>query len=218
MSLIPMKCTGCGAALEVDDSQTKADCPYCRMPFIIKQNESAQPALANTSSPQDFEIVAGVLLKYKGAATDVVIPDGVIEIGDRAFYGLSTITSITIPNGVRKIGSKKSGESNLLETNPFGKCTGLKKTNIPDSLEEMNPLLFYECKNLEQVDMSTLMLMSYNDKRIYALFFGRPPCYDKFVQRLKEECKLRGVCWNCKKPLILKSNGRCSSCGTKGNL
>jgi len=218
MSLVPMKCTGCGAALEVDDKQTRAACPYCRMPFIIKQNASAQPTLANTNSLQDFEIVAGVLIKYKGAATDVIVPDGVIEIANEAFCGMNTITSVMIPNGIKKIGSRKSTGATLTEDTPFGECTGLRKTNIPDSVEEMSRHLYYGCKNLEQVDMSAWMLLSFNDKRIYELFPGQPPCYDKLVRRLKGECKLRGVCWNCKKPLKLKSNGRCSSCGIKGNL
>ena len=57
------------------------------------------------SSNNDFEIENGVLVKYTGAGGDVVIPDGVVSIGEEAFYSSVSLTSITIPDGVTSIGN-----------------------------------------------------------------------------------------------------------------
>ena len=52
------------------------------------------------SSNNDFEVENGVLVKYTGAGGDVVIPDRVTGIGDRAFSQCKSLTSVTIPDGV----------------------------------------------------------------------------------------------------------------------
>ena len=62
----------------------------------------------------DFYIQYGVLIRYNGSGGDVVIPDSVTVIGDWAFTGCKTLTSITIPDSVIKIeGAAFSGCINL---------------------------------------------------------------------------------------------------------
>ena len=51
----------------------------------------------------DFDIQDGVLVKYKGSESNVVIPNSVTSIND-AFYDCESLTSITIPNSVTRIG------------------------------------------------------------------------------------------------------------------
>jgi len=53
--------------------------------------------------------------------TDLVIPEGVIEISDYAFYNCNSITSVTIPQSVKKIGAEA-----------FYECRNLKKVYITD--------------------------------------------------------------------------------------
>ena len=50
-----------------------------------------------------FEIENGELIKYHGDGSDVVIPEGVTRIGDFAFSGCETVTSVTIPASVTEI-------------------------------------------------------------------------------------------------------------------
>lgn len=54
---------------------------------------------------------------YKSAITNVIIEEGVVEIGNYAFYSLNAMTSITIPTSITKIGEAAfSGCSTTLFT------------------------------------------------------------------------------------------------------
>lgn len=52
---------------------------------------------------QDFVIEKGVLTKYTGPGGDVIILEGVTEIGEMAFHYCTNLTSVTIPEGVTEI-------------------------------------------------------------------------------------------------------------------
>ncbi|MBE5966267.1 MAG: LysM peptidoglycan-binding domain-containing protein [Lachnospiraceae bacterium] len=99
-----------------------------------------------TSKSSDFVIEDGVLKKYKGSAKEVIIPDGVIEIGGgeaAANNGLNyndTITSVVIPDTVTKIG-----------VNAFYMCTSLTKIDIPDSVTTIATMAFGSCRNLSEI-------------------------------------------------------------------
>lgn len=79
----------------------------------------------------DFEIKDGVLVKYNGNDSNVIIPDGVTEIGDLAFC-LTDVESVTIPDSVKKIGG-----------GAFSDCGKLTSINIPDSVEVIEEEAFY---------------------------------------------------------------------------
>lgn len=55
------------------------------------------------SDIKDFVIENGVLKKYIGTGDHVVIPDGLISIGDRAFLDCRGLMTITIPDSVTSI-------------------------------------------------------------------------------------------------------------------
>ena len=74
------------------------------------------------------EIIANGKLKddaFKGitSITTIVIPEGVKEIGNYAFNGCTNLTSVTIPNSVTTIGS-----------NAFDGCTALTNITLPDGI------------------------------------------------------------------------------------
>jgi len=190
------------------------------MPFIIKKPEPQKTAQAIVNSSQDFEIVGGVLKKYTGAATDVVIPEGVVEIANGAFYNMPAIASIKIPEGLKRIGSKRFKPS---EPPCFFDCKGLQRINIPDSIELIgNNVPFCGCDSLREVDISTEKLLSLTYRELnygLSVFSKRgAPYRATLLQRIKQECKNRGICWSCRKPLVLDNNDTCHSCGQRGHL
>ncbi len=72
--------------------------------------------------------------------TNLIIPDGVTEIGRNAFSGFSTMTSVTIPSSVKTIGGFA-----------FRECNGLTNVEIPDSVTNIGYYAFYKCSGLKSV-------------------------------------------------------------------
>lgn len=64
----------------------------------------------------DFLILDGVLVKYLGTSTEVVIPEGVIKIDDHVFCE-KNLTSVTLPDSLMEIGSCAFYKNNLTQVN-----------------------------------------------------------------------------------------------------
>ena len=79
------------------------------------------------------------------SATDIVIPEGVKEIKQYAFYNCKDITSVTIPNSVTSIGD-----------NAFQYCSGLKSVTMGNSVTSIGYNAFNSCDDLTAVHISDL--------------------------------------------------------------
>ncbi len=147
MSLVPAKCTSCGAALIVDDSLESAYCAYCGVKYLVRAgiafNKVEIQGTVQTRTA-DYVVKAGKLESYNGASVDISIPEGVIEIGDGVFKSCRNIKSVLIPEGVVEIGG-----------GAFNSCTKLESISLPDSLTTISYGAFSGCKNLKSVELGS---------------------------------------------------------------
>ena len=78
---------------------------------------------------------------HKGTFTSITIPNGVVKIGNQAFAYNQNLTSIEIPNSVKEIG-----------WNVFYRCDVLSTVIIPNSVEKMSSAFYYS-KGLQTVHL-----------------------------------------------------------------
>ena len=74
---------------------------------------------------------------------DLIIPNGVTFISNKAFEGCSNLTSVTIPDGVLSIG-----------TSAFYECSGLVSVSMSNSVTTMGDGAFYDCSSLNSITLS----------------------------------------------------------------
>ena len=161
MDKIALQCDVCGGPLTMQSGGQTAACEYCGTRYALERlREKVQEirgkvtveGVVKTSSA-DFEIHAGVLVKYHGEDTKIVVPQGVIkEIGTGCFSGCQYITSVVLPDGLQKI-----------SYGAFSGCSSLKKVNIPDSVTEIGYVdgftqsgAFHGCMKLNNVIISSV--------------------------------------------------------------
>ena len=120
--------------------------------YYIVRADSGEPA---------FEIVDGVLVgaNIKGNA-DIVIPDGVLEIGQRVFEDETALRSVVIPNSVTNIGYSAFDGCTSLTNVTFGTgvksivsyaftgCSALTEVEIPGNVKDIGEGAFYGCSSL----------------------------------------------------------------------
>lgn len=76
---------------------------------------------------------------------DLIIPDGVQQIGRYAFQDYSLLTSVVIPEGVTSIGECA-----------FANCGNLTSVSIPKSLQSIGKGAFTGCQNLKTIHIRDL--------------------------------------------------------------
>ncbi len=113
---------------------------------------------------EGFRIHETTLLEYQGTEEDVVIPDGITKIFDRAFKDNKTIKSVKIPRSVKSIGASAFSGCSALEYVDLGRveeygekafenCTSLTSVVIPKTLTG-GPWagMFPGCSSLRKVE------------------------------------------------------------------
>ena len=79
---------------------------------------------------------------YKNQIINVILEQGVTNIGNSAFNGCSRLTSITIPEGVTSIGNQA-----------FNECSSLTSIIIPEGVTSIGHYAFYNCLSLASISI-----------------------------------------------------------------
>ena len=117
------------------------------------------------SNKEDFIIQNGVLKKYLGNDSDIVIPENVQYIGPSSFRNCHDLISVIMPRTVTIIGfSAFENCINLTSVtmsdkvvnigqSAFKGCVNLTGIIIPNSVNVIGAFAFYNCSNLESIVM-----------------------------------------------------------------
>ena len=99
-----------------------------------------------------------VILIGKGTCTDsnVVIPEGVTRIGNRAFSNCDNLISVQIPDCVISINGYA-----------FYNCINLTSVNIPENITIINDHVFYNCSSLMDINDMLKNITSIDDYAFY---------------------------------------------------
>ena len=74
--------------------------------------------------------------------TSIELPEGLTSIEDYAFYRCTGLTAIELPAGLTRIGGSA-----------FYGCTGLTAIELPAGLETINPFVFSDCSGLTAIEL-----------------------------------------------------------------
>ena len=153
LSMFPL-----GAWCEDGDTFVAQTPEGCSMTFTVISEAEKTACVGNEVDPAiDVEtkgkitipvIVNGYQVKRIGVRAfvqcnqieEIVMPKGIISIGDIAFHSCEKLQSMNIPEGVKNIGE-----------GAFAWCKELKSVTIPSSVTETEPWIFLECRNLQSV-------------------------------------------------------------------
>ena len=102
--------------------------------------------------------------KLISAGKHSILPEGIKEIGEEAFYGTS-IENITIPSTVEKIGNYAFHNCNNLKTVTLNEGlkwiargafngTSIESIEMTSTVEKIERFVFYDCKNLRTVTLN----------------------------------------------------------------
>ena len=117
-----------------------------------------------------FKIENKVLKDYNYESQEprVVIPNGVEEIGDKAFYVCSRVKEIIIPPSVKKIADCAFYKCGLvtieipdgvtyLGQEAFRDCEYLKSVRIGNGIDRIKAYTFKNCHNLERLELPSYL-------------------------------------------------------------
>ena len=100
--------------------------------------------------------IGGYAFQKNSTLTRVTIPEGVKTIGPNAFIGCTSLTSITIPEGVT-----------MIEHYAFCDCTSLTNVIIPEGVTYIGNKAFLGCTSLKSVSLPASLTVC--DQAFYGL-------------------------------------------------
>ena len=111
-------------------------------------------AIQGPMNENDIAALKKYMTDNTNATLSLDLTDAILaSIPDRAFYQITGLVSIELPEGLTEIGNSWNGSV-------FSGCTGLESVTFPSTLEEMVFSSFWGCTNLETIDLSKTKVAS----------------------------------------------------------
>ena len=114
---------------------------YLLSAINVNKNNSTYKSIDGTVYTKDGSVL--IYYAQRNPATEFVIPEGVTEIADSAFYMASHLVSIILPESIL-----------VINESAFSLCYSLTEVVIPESITEINSFAFSHCSSLATVYIS----------------------------------------------------------------
>jgi DNA-directed RNA polymerase specialized sigma subunit len=106
----------------------------------------------------DFDIQDGVLRKFRGSETSAVIPEGVTEIGEKAFECCTSLESVYISEGIK-----------IICVDAFAGCTSLTEIHFGGSRAQWEAVEKVQNWNKGVPAKDVIIMQEYIDKMLDTL-------------------------------------------------
>ena len=133
--------------------------PKYAFTFSLNDTDKTATITGPVGSPTELDIPSKLIVKGQGYTTT--------SIGNYAFTGCTSLTSVTIGNGVKSIGIGAFGDCDSLTSitipdsvtsignEAFAYCSNLKSITIPDSVATLGKETFENCSGLTSVTIGS---------------------------------------------------------------
>lgn len=110
--------------------------------FVNSRNDVIYYTATSEVVPYDWDVFGANIVdtEFKKGQGSITFDGEVKSIGNQAFFGCNTLTSITIPKSVTSIGD-----------NAFNSCTALASLTIPSGVVSLGYQSFYGCTSLTAI-------------------------------------------------------------------
>ena len=131
--------------------------------FTVGDYSFFRSGMESYTLPADMTVIPDYLF-YESQLREIIIPDGVTEIGEGAFANCGNLERIVIPASVTKIGKGAfqdcwslqeviiEGVLDSIEANAFKGCSSLTNIQIQDGLKRVEANAFQYCYGITSLD------------------------------------------------------------------
>ena len=153
------------ASIAVESGNTRYDSRNKCNAIINTANNILIAGCKNTIIPNNVTSIGDAAFSGCSSLTSITIPESVTSIGDAAFSGCSSLTSITIPKSVTSIGGRA-----------FHWCPSMTSVTIGDSVTSIGDWAFFGCHSLTSVIIPN-SVTSIGDQAFFICIFAK----DNFI-------------------------------------